>query len=349
MKKEIRIALLALVTICLAIWGYKFISGQNLFSGDKMFYTIVDNAKDINSATPVMLNGYQVGTINSISPLPENVKQIKIGFHVKKEIRLPNNTLVEIRTAGALGGKEFELIFDKMCETNNCVAENSVLDSKMVGLLGSIITEDELKPHIETVTASISNTLGALGKEDSDAAVDKTIRNLSTTMENMASSTTKLAQLMNRSSKNIEVTMANMATLTDALVSSNDKLSTILNDMTKLTGDLSKVSISESVNKTNKTIDQATVSLAAVEKTMNEASSMVKELNSIVAKMGKGDNALGMLLNDKELYTNIESSTSNLNLLLQDIRLNPRRYFKVFGRKVPDYEYPEDDPAKGKK
>ena len=89
MKREIKIALLALITIALAIWGYKFISGQNLFSGDKMFYTIIDNAKEINTATPVLINGYQVGTVVSINPEPENVKLIKIGFQVNKDIKLP--------------------------------------------------------------------------------------------------------------------------------------------------------------------------------------------------------------------------------------------------------------------
>ena len=56
---------------------------------------------------------------------------------------------------------------------------------------------------------------------------------------------------------------------------------------------------------------------------------------------------LPKLLNDKSFSDNIELSTSNLNLLLQDLRLNPRRYLKVFGKKVPDYELPENDPAKG--
>ena len=78
---------------------------------------------------------------------------------------------------------------------------------------------------------------------------------------------------------------------------------------------------------------------------MTEATTMVKDLNSMVAKMGSEDSSLGLLLNDKDLYNNIENSTKNLNLLLQDVRLNPRRYFKVFGKKVPAYEYPENDPA----
>ena len=348
MRREIKIGLLAIVTAALAIWGYNFIRGQKLLSGDKTYYTTINNAKAINTATKVLINGYQVGSVTSIDPDPSDIKKINIGFQVKKEIRLPDYTIVEIRNESPLGGKEIELVFDKYCEGANCAENRTYLKSKMVGLVGSIITPEELDPHINSVTASFENTIGRLGREDSKAPLDKTIRHLSVTMENMAASTSKFANLMNRSSTNIEKTMANMAILTDALVNSNAKLSGILNDFGKLTQDLSKVSISETVSKSNTTIDQAGKSLKALETTMSEANTMVKDLNKLVKNMNEGEGSLGQLLNDKGLYTQLSSTTKNMDLLLQDLRLNPRRYFKIFGKKVPDYEYPDTDPASGK-
>jgi len=247
-----------------------------------------------------------------------------------------------------MGGKELELVFDKYCDGSNCAQPGSFLESEMVGLLGSLITKEELEPHIESITTSIDKTLGSLGSADSEAPIDRTIRDLAATMDNLASSTSRFSGLMDKSSKNLEVTLANMAVLTDALVSSNTKLSGILNDVSKLTSDLSKVSISETVGKSNVTIDQAGRSLKALEETMSQATLMVKDLNKILSGMEKGDGTLGLLLNDNKLYTDLQSTTKNMNLLLQDIRLNPKRYFKVFGKKVPAYEYPTEDPATGK-
>lgn len=167
-------------------------------------------------------------------------------------------------------------------------------------------------------------------------------------MDNLANSTSRFSSLMDRSSKDLEVTLSNMATLTEALVSSNAKLSSILNNVNTLTNDLSKISLSETVNKSNSTIDQAGASLKSLETTMNEATLMVKDLNKVLATMDSEDGTLGLLLNDKQLYTDLQATMTNMNLLLQDIRLNPRRYLKVFGKKVPDYEYPSEDPAVGK-
>ncbi len=347
MRKEIKIALLAIVASLLAFWGFKFISGQNLFGGSKVYYTVVDNAKELNTATKVLINGYQVGSVISINPDPNDITKINVGFQVKKEVELPDYTVVQIKSESPIGGKELELLFDKYCSGSNCAKIGSYLKSETVGLLGSIITPAELDPHIQSITSSIDNTLGNLGRADSQAPLDRTIRDLSTTMDNLAISTSRFSNLMNSSSKDLEVTLANMALLTESLVNSTAKLSGILNDVSKMTADLSTVSFSETVGKSNAAIDQASMSLKSLETTMNGATTMVSDLNKIVKGLENGDGSLGLLLNDKKLYSDLTATTKNMDLLLQDIRLNPRRYFKVFGKKVPDYEVPESDPASG--
>jgi phospholipid/cholesterol/gamma-HCH transport system substrate-binding protein len=44
---------------------------------------------------------------------------------------------------------------------------------------------------------------------------------------------------------------------------------------------------------------------------------------------------MGLLLNDKRLYQNLEGTTRSLNTLLDDLRLHPKRYvsISVFGKK----------------
>jgi len=345
MRKEIQIALLAIIASVLAIWGFKFLSGQNLLGGANTYYTVVDNAKELNTATKVLINGYQVGTVISIDPDPTDIRNINVGFQVNKDVKIPAYTKVELRNEGPMGGKELELIFDKFCDGTNCAESGAYLKSERIGLFGSIISPEELDPHIESITSSIDKTLGKLGSPESNTALDNTIRNLSVTMDNLANSTSRFSNLMDKSSRDLEVTLSNMAILTESLVNSNTKLSAILSDVGTLTADLSKISLSETVSKSNSTIDQAGASLKSLETTMNEATLMVKDLNKVLAAMDSKDGTLGLLLNDKQLYTDLESTMQNMNLLLQDIRLNPRRYLKVFGKKVPDYELPAVDPA----
>ena len=345
MRKEIQIAILAIVTIAASIWGFKFISGTTLFSGDKLFYAVFENVKDVNTATPVLINGYQVGTVVSINPVPEDIKQIKVGFQVKKSIALPDYTVVELRSSSPLGGKELELVFDKMCSGDNCAPNKSVLKGVEVGILGSLISAEEIEPHVESLTSGLNETLSSLGNPDSDAPMDVAIVKLSETMNNLASTTAELDKLMSNSSRNLERMMSHMATLSGSLIETNEKLTSVLTNVDSITADLKSASLSETISKSNATFDQATSSLAGLEDTMEEANVTLQELTELLKKASSDESSLGALLNEKGLYNNMEETTANLNLLLQDMRLNPRRYFRLFGKKSPEYVYPDQDPA----
>ena len=52
-------------------------------------------------------------------------------------------------------------------------------------------------------------------------------------------------------------------------------------------------------------------------------------------------------MKDEQLYNNLNNASKELDLLLQDFRLNPKRYVNVsvFGKKQKDYALPENDPA----
>ncbi|NNE15264.1 MAG: MCE family protein [Saprospiraceae bacterium] len=348
MKKEVRIALLAIITLAVSIWGFKFISGKNLFSGDKIYYAIYEDVQDVNTATPVQINGFEVGTVISILPEPDDIKKIRVGFTVKEQVKIPKRSVAKLMATGPLGGKRIELVFDKMCNGADCAPNKSVITGETIGLLGSIVSQKELDQKIQTLTGSIDETIGDLGDPNSTDAVDVAVRNLAASLENFASISSKMERLMARSSVNMENALSNIATLSESLVVSNEKLNTMLDNVNIITEDLSKVKLSETITKTDGTIAQAESSLKSVETTMDQANVTLQELTNILSEMNDKDNSIGMLLNDKELYNNLELTTKNMNLLLQDIRLNPRRYFKLFGKKVPAYEYPESDPAKGK-
>ncbi|NNF21074.1 MAG: MCE family protein, partial [Saprospiraceae bacterium] len=235
MKKEVQIALLAIVTLALSFWGFKFLGGNNLFSGDKIYYAMFKNVKDVNTATPVLINGYQVGTVISLMPEKENIANIKVGFQVKKDIKIPKDAIVELRSSSPLGGRELELVFVKMCDGDDCAPAKTVLRGKTLGLVGSLITPSELDPHLDSFSQTFNETLGRLGNADSEAPIDKAILNLSKTMESLAISTAKFEQLMDRSSRNMEKTMENMASLSSSLIESNEKLGSILENVDVIT------------------------------------------------------------------------------------------------------------------
>jgi phospholipid/cholesterol/gamma-HCH transport system substrate-binding protein len=77
---------------------------------------------------------------------------------------------------------------------------------------------------------------------------------------------------------------------------------------------------------------------ANVKQTIINANKALADATEILDKINKGEGSLGMLIHNEQLYTNLENSSKNLDLLLRDIRENPKRYvhFSLFdlGRTV---------------
>ena len=123
-----------------------------------------------------------------------------------------------------------------------------------------------------------------------------------------------------------------------------------MTNLDKITGDIAKSNLTNTLGKTNETLDASKVAITELKTTLSNASTTMKDLSAVLSKVEKGDGTFAKLMNDKNLYNNLESTTKNLNLLLQDLRLNPKRYahFSVFGKKQKEFTLPENDPAETK-
>ena len=86
---------------------------------------------------------------------------------------------------------------------------------------------------------------------------------------------------------------------------------------------------------------------AGLGETIRNMEATLSSLNTIMSKMEQGEGTMGKLMQDEALYENLANASRELDLLLQDFRLNPKRYVNVsvFGKKQKEYTVPENDPA----
>jgi phospholipid/cholesterol/gamma-HCH transport system substrate-binding protein len=107
---------------------------------------------------------------------------------------------------------------------------------------------------------------------------------------------------------------SNVRSITENLKNNNDKISNVFNNMEKISDDVAK---------------------SNVKQTMNDLSKAVSSFNNILNKIEKGEGSIGQLTANDSLYKNLDASSRNLSLLLEDMKANPKRYvhFSVFGKK----------------
>ena len=82
-------------------------------------------------------------------------------------------------------------------------------------------------------------------------------------------------------------------------------------------------------------MDSATAAFAngRLERMMADLEGTSKELKELMAGLKSGKGTLGKLMVDDSLYNNLNAATHQMDLLLEDVRLNPHRYLSIFGRK----------------
>jgi phospholipid/cholesterol/gamma-HCH transport system substrate-binding protein len=192
----------------------------------------------------------------------------------------------------------------------------------------------QLKSGLGDIVTDISDSLSAQGASNEFA---KTFRALQEVLVNLASFTAQLSGSMSAYDRKLQSSLDNLSTFTDALAASDAQITSALANLDTITGDFKNAQLGTSLNTTMTSFDET---LAKVDKSFNELEGLLKEINS-------GQGTLGKLSKDKELYDNLNETSAQLALLLQDFRLNPKRYVNVsvFGKKQKEYEVPEDDPA----
>jgi phospholipid/cholesterol/gamma-HCH transport system substrate-binding protein len=92
----------------------------------------------------------------------------------------------------------------------------------------------------------------------------------------------------------------------------------------------------QSINKIVGNLTAITDSIAALEikSVLDQTSKSIETLQQVLSSVNEGEGSLTRLLHDDGLYQNLERSSYELELLLEDIRNNPRKYFNfsVFGK-----------------
>lgn len=309
-SKEIKTALLVIGSLALLIWGYNFLKGKDLFSSNRTFYVNYDNVEGLNQASTVTINGMIVGKVNNI--FMNNEGSITVELSVNSPIEIPASTVAEIYSPGMLGGKQVALIVD--FSDGNLASSGDFLNSGVkIGLLDGLSGKaDPIMVKLDSVLYNVNQLVVGLNNTLDDS--------LKTSLQN------SLAELNHTLKNTTQIT-----TGFNRIVADNEqKIGTIVSDFSETSGNLKQMS--------------EELAQADLKATLDKFEETADNLSNMMAKIESGEGNLGKLINDDELYNNLEGTSKELNQLIEDIKLNPKRYLNisVFGKKSTPYEEPKE-------
>ncbi|TJZ52477.1 MCE family protein [Sphingobacterium olei] len=309
-SNETKVGALTAIAIAILFIGYSFLKGNDVFSSENTFYTDYDNVDGLTVSKPVMVNGYQIGRVSKMNLL--NNGKIRTEFKINDDYDIPSNTVARIISADLLGSKA--IVFDLGNSKTFAKSGDPLLSDVQANLMEKV---EPLQKKIENLVVKLDSVLSAVNTaldDEFQRDFKSSLSSISISLNNMEKITNEVEGLMGSERIRLAKIMQNLESITGNFKNNNRKINSILSNLDNFSDDLAKTEIKATIDNANKAM---------------------KDVQAITDKINNGEGSIGLLVNDDQLYNNLNNASENLDQLVEDVKNNPGKYLKIsiFGKK----------------
>lgn len=219
MSREIKTAILVIVSIALFIWGYSFLKGKNLFDNSTKYYIEYEDVEGLTTSSNVTINGLVVGKVSKIEL--QDTGKVRVEILMNHSIDIARSSVAYIYSPGFIGGRDIAIELD--FSNTDYLKSGAYLEGGVrVGLTDKIGTQlDPLQKKLDEVLANANQMLLSLNRildEETQIGIKAAISDLNGTLANvnglLATNKPKLDQTMD----NLSYMSGNFSKLSDSLV-----------------------------------------------------------------------------------------------------------------------------------
>lgn len=307
-SNELKVGILAVVAIAALIFGFRFLKGKDVFNHKPKLYAIFKSVGGLEKSNLVKINGLAIGSVYQIEPADPNVNNIKVTLSITQDVNIPDNSVAYI--SGSLLGAS-EVVIEKGSSTKYFRDEGMIKTRVEDGLLGDL--SSEAKPLMGKVR-TVADSLTLLLSHFNNTLDVPTQRNLQETIANLKYTVASLNAVLTGVEKPLAASLNNMSAFTESLKRNNGQIDTILGNANRFSKGLSELELKQTMDTLNAT---------------------VVALRSAVNGISDPNGSIGALMSDRQLYNRLNGVALSAEILLDDIRVHPKRYvnISVFGKK----------------
>ena len=302
--KEVKTGLVVAVALVILFVGFYFLKGAKIFSSEKQYYCYYNDIDGLQSSAYVMTRGVNVGHVSRIE-LVDN-KGVKVTITINKSVEIPEGTVASLASGDLLGAKVINL--DQGSGPGFIKAGATLPSSKESGLVDKV--SDQLTPRLAELKQTISlfntalNGINSVVGEENQKELAAAIASIKSTADNLA----QLSGSLNKEGSEMTGIIHDVKSFTGALAKNDDTIQHILANASNVTRQLAN---------------------SPIQKTMGDLQKSISELHGVLDKINNNQGTLGMLINNKDVYNNLNSSLHSLNSLMEDIKAHPSHYINV--------------------
>lgn len=291
-KKEFLIGASILLTLVILYFGIEFLKGASIFQPANYYYATYENVNGLAVSAPVSVNGYKVGQVRSIEYLYDNPGHIRVELSLDSRLQLPEGSSA-IFTTDMLGTSSIAIELGK--GKSYCKVGSELPTTTAKGLMDSATTD--IIPAVLALVGKVDTLLTTTNALLADPAINATVKRLDDISANLVATT----QMLNTTMATAPAVMSDVKTITGNFTETSAELN-------KFTQTLNRVPLDSLSQQLQLTLDN---------------------INSLTQDLNNPNSTLGKILNDPELYNNLNNTAASMDALLQDIKKNPKHYISI--------------------
>ncbi len=301
-SKEVKVGVLATIAIAMFVVGFNYLKGQNIFTSSNNYYGVYKKIDGLFESNPVLINGFKVGHVSNVS-MDNSTLELTVEISVPGDIEVPLNSRMRIINNDMIGSKAIELILgDTSVLATDGTRLFSEQDEGIIQAVSAVLT-----PLSQSVNRVISDIDTAVVGAD----LEGTLRDASLALRAFKETADKLNHMLDGKDEQFDQIFVNVERTTSELRGLAPKIDSIASQLERTTASISKIELNE---------------------TIEEINALVLELNKTTMAINEGQGSLGKLVNEDELYQNLDATILQLKALLVDIENYPSRYTGITQR-----------------
>lgn len=318
-SNETKVGILAIVALALLIIGFNFLKGKNVFSNEKHLYAVFYDLGSLKKSNEVKMKGLPVGAVYTYTEIDKNLSGIIVTITMKRDVNIPKDSKATIE-AELLGATYINIVQGN--ETEYLQDGDTLVTDMASSLLSDV--KAQINPTLTKVRDAIDSLKMVLSGINNLFEKD-TKGNISEIINNLKEATVSLKTLLNTESGPLSGTLSNVNSITSNLSKNNDSITATISSIKKTADKFSKLEVQPTIDTLQTTIS---------------------EFKALLSKVNTNDGTLGLLMRDRQLYDKLNDMMLALEVLLDDVRVHPKRYTGniIFNRK--DKTGPITSPAK---
>lgn len=298
-SNEIKIGVVVITAILVTYFGFRLMRDVPLIGLSNQVEVVYDRVDGLSAGSIVYLKGVKIGSVKSLELVPDD--SILVVLTLDDDRQIPVGSVARVSSASLIDGKSITI--EKSAST-----EMVPFNGRIKGVYDVSFFEN-LSSQSEGLSGNVTQTADQLTELTSrlNQMLDQQNRdNVAKSLQGIGSATETLSGLLDDKKEEIEQLIESASNTMQQL----DQLS------------------ASGGPKVDSLLTTLEATLADLRTSSDELETSLQQLSEILTKINQGEGSLGLLVNDPQLYQNLDSLSMELTELTRSLNENPKRILR---------------------